>query len=93
MTNDSGSVERIECREAMEKVDDRVTSIQMSVASMEIISKKMEAQVDKLYNVMYGNGKPGLLERFSGQCTKVNLQWFFLSAILATIIGLALTAK
>ena len=87
------NITRPECKEEMDKIDAKVESIQLSVTSMEVSSKNIENMVNKLYTMMYGNGKPGLIEKISGYCTKVNIQWFLLGCIIIGVIAMAFKAK
>lgn len=78
-------VTREECSSSMGRIHDRIDGIDKSVARQEVIVERIEGSVNKMHEVMFGNGREGIITKVSNLLKD---RWI-IRAIVLSILGLA----
>lgn len=82
-------VQRAEYNESIGRIHDKVNNIDKAVARIEVCTDLMSKNTDKIYNVVFGNAKDGLVTKISKMWDTMNKQWFAIVAGMSVIIGTA----
>ena len=75
-------ITREEHQGSMGHIHDRVDNIGKSVASQEVIVERIEKSIDKLHQVMFGNGRDGIITKVSNL---IRDRWIIRIVILSII--------
>ena len=78
-------VEREEYQRGMDRLHQRIDGIATNVAEMTTASKFIKESADKIHEAVFGNGKPGALQRITQMWTKITIQWWLIGGLIATI--------
>jgi len=78
-------VKRPEYNDSIGRIHDKVNAIDKAVGQIEIYTKIIKETTDKIGEAVYGNGGKGLISKLSSVVTKVNVQWWMFSLVIAAI--------
>ena len=81
-------VGREEFGRSLERIHTRVDEISKSSTSTEISARYIAESVKAMHEIVFGNGKPGILTRVATVCTRVCMQWWVLGIIIVCCGGL-----
>ena len=69
----------------MERVHDKVDSIANDVAQIKVYAQFIKESSDKIHEAVFGNGKPGALQRITQVWTKITVQWWLIAGSFSCI--------
>lgn len=81
-----------ECQKAMERIHSRIDTISNSAIEIKTNVVHMRDIVDKLYNIIYGNGKDGLATKISRNADAHKVNFLIIRILITAILGSALAA-
>ena len=80
-------IERPEFNESIGRIHDRVEDIKERTIRIEESSERIEKFGDRIDKLMFGNGRPGLIERVGKLFAHIKTQYFLIGTILIAIIS------
>ena len=75
-------VRREECQRSMERLHERVDQISKDVTEIKISAQFMKDASDKIHEAVFGNGKPGVLQKITQVFTNVYFQWWLIGGMV-----------
>jgi hypothetical protein len=78
-------INREEYQKAMDRLHQRIDNISSDVAAIKVASEFIMKSADKIHEAVFGNGKPGALQRITQMWTKITVQWWLIGTLFGCV--------
>ena len=87
---DGENVTRTEYCHGQERIHNRIDEISKQTYEMCVYAKMIKESVDRMHETMYGNGKDGLMQKFTSIFERVSLHTKLVIAIILSLVAVAI---
>jgi hypothetical protein len=78
-------IKREEYQQSMARLHERLDGIATNTTKIEVAAEYISKSVDRMHEAIFGNGKPGALQRITQVWTKISIQWWLIGGLMACI--------
>jgi hypothetical protein len=78
-------IKREEYQRGMDRLHERIDGIASDVSEIKTASKFIKESADKIHEAVFGNGKPGALQRITQMWTKITVQWWLIGTLFGCV--------
>lgn len=78
-------IKREEYQKGMDRLHQRIDNIASDVSAIKTASEFIVKSADKIHEAVFGNGKPGALQRITQVWTKITVQWWLIGGLFGCV--------